>query len=133
LDAIEYQEDISNPSDVELSPEIAAVFAYWQSLRVGLVAPVWREFDFFALPPHLIPWCAVVNVSYDPMEFIYRFFGSNRVRIQRADYTKRRLSEVTPDYLAKKAAEDYMVLVEAFEPKFFRTTRKSTVNSARNL
>ena len=67
------------------------------------------------------------------MEFIYRFFGSNRVRIQRADYTKRRLSEVTPDYLAKKVAEDYMVLVEAFEPKFFRTTRKSTVNSARNL
>jgi len=35
--------------------------------------------------------------------------------------------------LAKKVAEDYMVLVEAFEPKFFRTTRKSTVNSARNL
>ena len=46
---IEYQEDISNPSDVELSPDMAAVFAYWQSLRVGRVAPVWREFDFFGL------------------------------------------------------------------------------------
>jgi hypothetical protein len=40
LDVIEYQEDISYPSNVELSPEMAAVFAYWQSLRVGRVAPV---------------------------------------------------------------------------------------------
>lgn len=133
LNTTDYHEEISNPSDVELSPEMMTVFVYWQSLRGARSAPIWREFDFIALPPHLIPWCAVVDVSYDPMEFTYRFFGSSRVRIQREDYTKHRVSEVKPDYLAKKVAGDYVELVEAFEPKFFRTTRQSTVNSARKL
>jgi len=75
LDKTENHEDISKPTDVELPPEMAAVFAYWQSLRAGRVAPVWREFDFFALPSHLIPWCAVVDVTYDPIEFTYRFLA----------------------------------------------------------
>ncbi len=129
----EYHEEISDPSDVDLLSETATVLAYWQSLCGERRAPTWSEFDFLALPLTLIPWCAVVDVSYDPMEFTYRFFGSDRVRVQRTDYTNRRVVDVTPDYLSKKVASDYMVIVEAFAPKFFRTTRQSTVNPARRL
>lgn len=128
-----YEEEIIDPAEVELLPETATVLSYWDSLLQGRQAPAWEDFDFLALPLNLIPWCAVVDVNYDPRDYQYRFFGSARVRVQRTDYTGRRVSTVTPAYLSKKVAGDYDEIVAAFAPKFFRTTRRSAVNPARKL
>jgi hypothetical protein len=61
------------------------VFAYWEELRGDLVTPPWRAFDWMRLPPAVIPWCAVVDVHEDPLDFVYRFWGTARTALQGRD------------------------------------------------
>lgn len=120
---------ITDISEGELGPEMAAIYEYWTALRDDRIAPKWREFDWFALPSKFIPWYTVVDVSYDPLDFTYRFTGSHRVRLQRADYTGCRLNMIEPRQLGEKLVVDNKVIVDAFAPKLFQTRPIAPENS----
>ena len=54
--------------------EVSDVLSRWGSLRNGRVAPSWSDFDRLALPASVTPYCAVVDVKFDALDFICRFW-----------------------------------------------------------
>ena len=54
--------------------EESDVLFRWGSLRNGRVAISWSDFDRLALPASVTPYCAVVDVKFDALDFIGRFW-----------------------------------------------------------
>ena len=54
--------------------EVSDVLFRWGSLRNGRVATSWSDFDRLALPASVTPYCAVVDVKFDALDFICRFW-----------------------------------------------------------
>ena len=92
------------------------VYAYWEELRSEPSLPKWRNFDWMRLPFAVIPWCAVVDVREDPLDFVYRFWGTARTILQGHDYTGWSISQVSPDSVAEKIAGEYRAIYEQREP-----------------
>ena len=57
-------------------PNMKTVLGYWNSLRGDRFASTWEEFDFLALGPHFIPYLTVVDVHREPLDFVFRFWGT---------------------------------------------------------
>lgn len=55
---------------------LKAFLDYWNSLRGERYAPSWKDFDLMALGPNLIPYTTVVDVLLDPLDFVFRFWGT---------------------------------------------------------
>lgn len=77
------QTERARPED--LSGDFKELYSYWNSRRDGAFAPAWARFDWTCLPPQLIPRCAVVDVKRNPLDFVYRFWGTRRTSVQGAD------------------------------------------------
>ena len=58
----------------KIPAEVSDVLSRWGSLRNGRVAPSWSDFDWLALPASVTPYCAVVDVKFDALDFIRRFW-----------------------------------------------------------
>jgi hypothetical protein len=68
-------------------PKIAAIHAYWSSIRPpGARMPGRQHFDPAALP-RLLPMIRLYDVFRDPWRFRYRLMGSELVRILGRDPT----------------------------------------------
>ena len=50
------------------------VLSRWGGLCNGRVAPFWSDFDWLAIPASAIPYCAVVDVKFNTLDFIGRFW-----------------------------------------------------------
>ncbi len=87
----------------DLSRDFRQAFDYWDKLRGQRARPTWREVDMMALPLRLVPWCSVVDVISDGEDFVFRFFGTARARMQGRDYTGRSVREFTSDKMVAKA------------------------------
>jgi len=110
------------PNRAEMVPGLAAVYDAWERLRGADSLPTWSRFDWMELPTKVIPWCTVVDVARDPLDFVYRFWGTERARLQGRDYTGKSLRDVEPDSLAEKIWGEYTLIAETAEPVFFVTT-----------
>jgi hypothetical protein len=97
-------------------------FAYREELRGGRETPQWRDFDWMRLPARVIPWCAVADVQGDPLDFVYRFWGTARTLLQGKDYTGWSIADVEPKSVAEKIAGEYRAVYENREPVYFETT-----------
>lgn len=68
-------------------PKIAAIHAYWRSIRpAGARMPGRQHFDPAALP-RLLPLIRLYDVFRDPWRFRYRLMGSELVRLVGRDLT----------------------------------------------
>jgi hypothetical protein len=105
--------------------EIAPAFAYWQDKRGDLFAPKKRDIRLDELPTKLIPSIALVDFVGEPIDYHYRFFGSNLVQVSGMELTGKR-------YFADKIQGYGFVneklfpqLIEQKEPIFHRVTWQS--------
>lgn len=99
------------PDPETLSGDFKAVYTYWDSLRDGTFAPPWSRFDWVCLPLNLIPGCSVVDVTTQPADFIYRFWGTERTSIQGADYTGKSVFDFKPKAIAEKSIREYREVI----------------------
>jgi hypothetical protein len=109
------------PDKVRMISGLSEVYAYWNALRGGKTMPVWADFDWMGLPPSVIPWCTVLDVVRDDLDFVYRFWGTQRTNLQGKDYTGVSIRAVVPKSLSEKIWEEYSSVAETGEPVYFTT------------
>ena len=80
----------------ELPPDLAAIYAYWKSLKCNSIAPSWDQFDLFLLPPIILPTTAVCDIEKELGSSTFRFWGSHLTPVQGQDMTGRRMDEMMP-------------------------------------
>jgi len=73
----------------------SVVFDYWDAAREGAFAPPWSRFHLDELPPRAVPWCSVLDVEPDPLDFVVRFWGSMRRDLFGQEITGRKVSAGT--------------------------------------
>lgn len=67
--------------------DIEAALHYWDDVRGDSDAPERDKFKIENLPPKLIPSISIIDFDSDPLDFYYRFFGSNMVRVAGMELT----------------------------------------------
>jgi hypothetical protein len=60
----------------DLPVGLREVLGYWDRLRGDRWAPTWADFRLLDLPSSTIPFVIVLDVVPDPLDFIYRFWGT---------------------------------------------------------
>lgn len=67
----------AQPADeAELPERLLEIHDYWVSLRGDGWAPRWDSFKLLDLKPATIPFMVVMDVQSDPLDFVYRFWGT---------------------------------------------------------
>jgi len=96
-------------------PRVREFLAYWQSLRAGRFAPSWREFNLLALDPRSIPHVVVVDVVREPLDFVYRFWGTAHVTAKGFDKTGKSVAE-PPQSRRRVTFQEYEKMVAEKQP-----------------
>ena len=109
------------PGNCELPKSVAQLCDYWRDLRGDALAPSWQDFEWRKVPTELIRWCVVVDVHSNPMDFIYRFWGSGCSELKGIDYTGRSVRDFRPQVMARKAFDEYSAVVDQKSALVFKT------------
>ena len=96
-------------------PNYQAAYEYWLNLKGERRSPSWREWDWFQLPMTLIPYFLVVDVHYDPLDFVFRFYGTASVDLHGKDFTRLSISEIRSPVTAQQTRDQYMEVVACHE------------------
>lgn len=96
-------------------PNYQTCYEYWLHLRGARLSPSWREWDWMALPLKLIPYFLVVDVRHDPLDFIYRFWGTASVTMHGKDFTNQSISKIRSPLTARSTAAQYEEVVSYHE------------------
>lgn len=100
------------PVEDVLASNCRVVHDHWRALPFDNFAPHWRNFRLESLPPKVIAFVRVVDVSFDPFDLAYRFWGTGLVTVLGQDRTGKRLSRVSAVRVAKAMAEYQPVVDE---------------------
>ncbi len=107
------------------SAEINQCLSYWDALRGDRMAPVWNEFDWLQFPVEIIPYCGVVDVVRDPLDLIYRFWGTAHATTMAQELTGKSIREMKPESEGQSVFAQYMETLEARRPQMFVNTIRS--------
>ena len=105
-----------------LPPSFDTALSHWQGLRAGCRCPAWRDLDMMTLPLDIVPWCAVMDVVDGGEDYVFRFFGTARVRLQGRDYTRRSLFEFSAPDMIEKVIGELRAVMDSGAPQLFATT-----------
>lgn len=92
---------------------------WWNAARGERIAPAWSEFDWSAIPPAIIPHMGVVDVRRDPVDFVYRFWGSAHVSAHAQELTGKSVREMRPAEEAESVFTQYRETLLAREPRLY--------------
>jgi hypothetical protein len=123
-----YKAEIIDPAEGQLPSDLNKIFIYWQNLCGNEYGLPWSEFDWMKIPPIVISMCTVVDVMENPLDFVYRFWGTGRTNIQGYDLTGRSVKDVQPESLGIKAFDEYSLVCESRKPIYVRTVSTDTDN-----
>ncbi len=79
---------------------VSALADHWQGLRRGREFPARSDIDPSELRPYMGYLC-ILDVRQEPMDFVYRLFGSTLVDHLNVDLTGKSLLELPPEELAR--------------------------------
>lgn len=106
---------ILTPNSKRLPEDLSATFTYWQEKRGDRLAPAWGKFRLDELKPSVLTLANVVDVIGDPPDFIFRFFGTTRVRLQGRDFTGCSVRQFEPSDIGEKIHGELVRVVESRE------------------
>lgn len=109
------------PIDFPDFTEIDAVAQYWLTVKGDRIAPKWADIDLLTLPTTLLPRICVVDVKQDPLDFIYRFWGTDITNMHKYDLTGKSITELTPASYADCLMEQYRYVQEKAAPAGYLT------------
>ncbi len=118
---MEYIAEPKNPYQVSLQETVTDVLDYWDSRRGNLFAPNWGQFKLDELPPQAVPWCSVLDVKHEPLDFVFRFWGSGRAQVLGQEVTGKSLTSVVDSNIAKSTFDQNVMTMEQRVPLFFDT------------
>jgi len=104
------------------SPEIIQCLSYWDSLRGDRMAPAWSDFDWLQFPIEIIPYCGVVDVVGEPVDLVYRFWGTAHATTMAQELTGKSVREMKPDSEGQSVFNQYMESYQARRPQLFVNT-----------
>jgi hypothetical protein len=108
-------------NDSVLPSNPSKIMRYWNELRGKSFAPKWEDFEIVQLPPLLIPWSAVVDVVGPPDEFVYRYWGTARVRYHGEDFTGKAIIGTQDTSITDVLIDEYNFVVEQHIPLYVKT------------
>jgi hypothetical protein len=104
------------------SPEIKHCLSYWDGLRGHNTFPSWNSFDWLELPLTIIPHCGVVDVIADPVDFIYRFWGTAHASAMGQELTGKSVCEMKPEAEGRSVFDQYAETLQTKKPQMFVNT-----------
>lgn len=103
-------------------PDVEHCLNYYDRLRKGTFAPSWHDFDWTEIPSDLIPHFGVVDVTSDPLDFIYRFWGSAHADTHDQELTGKSVRDMRPATEAESVFKQYRETYNARAPLLFANT-----------
>lgn len=108
------EEDYLGPSPIRFDdPAYQLCYDCWLQLKQDRWAPAWREWRWSDIPAELIPYFIVVDVSHDPVDFHYRFWGTANTHMHGVDLTHKSIKDIRSPVTAKSTADQYTQVAEA--------------------
>ena len=103
------------------SPSLTAVYEYWNDVRGEKFAPSLKEFKLEALPPAFIPRMTIVDFEGPPFDYLYRFFGTEVVRVAGMELTGKRYYADMIEGFGFANAQIFPTIIETRQPIAART------------
>lgn len=102
-----------------VSAEMRAARDRWKHLAGDRLAPAWGEFALADLPTRILPWSVVVNVipGDGGADFIYRYWGGERIRLLGQDMTGKPVRELP--VMPATVYQQYMEVLQQRRPLYF--------------
>lgn len=104
------------PIDFPDFTEIGVVAQHWDAVKGDRLAPAWSDIDLLSVPSTLLPRICVVDVHQDPLDFVYRFWGTDITNMHMYDLTGKSIKNLTPSGYAGCLMEQYRYVQENAEP-----------------
>lgn len=113
------------------------IYEHWNLVRSEHIAPSWREFDLISLPADLIRYTHVVDISTDPFDVTFRFWGTGLTDVLYFDRTGQSLLTTDMGYLDEQRRDhvlaDYKTVIDSRAPMPFLWDASATRAYARRL
>ncbi|MFD2206384.1 PAS domain-containing protein [Kiloniella antarctica] len=106
--------DACNPLGVD-SAHLIELLRYWKSLFPVSGLPGRQNIEPLSIP-HILPYCELIDVHNDPLDFEYRLIGTKIDAITRGKYTGLRVSEIPSQVAPSMIFDLYRKVVEQKEP-----------------
>ena len=100
----------------DLTPPLAEVYRYWQSLPLRGGLPSWSDFDMVEIPTELIPSTLVIDVADRMEDNRFRFWGSGMTQVHGTDNTGNCPYDLQPPELGERILKDQTAIVETRQP-----------------
>ena len=119
--------------DSDLPDNLKRVFELWHALPKEPELPLSSNFSLEQIPSKLLPWSVLADVVQSPLDFRFRFWGTERSSLIGAEMTGKCLSEITSVVMRKGNWNEYENVCRHREAVICRTpiVAKSGVTSTR--
>lgn len=113
------------------------IYEHWNKVRGERFAPSWRAFDLIHQPANLIRYTHVVDISTDPFDVTFRFWGTGLSDVLYFDRTGQSLLTTNMGYLDEHRRDqvlaDYKTVIQSRVPMPFLWDASVTRESARRM
>jgi len=96
-------------------PILCNVHEYWRQSRRGRELPSRKDISPEDMRTYLSN-VMLIDVSYRPLDFVYRVFGTEIARAYRKDYTGKSVRQLEPGAFAKVVWQQYLDVVSERRP-----------------
>ena len=94
-------------ADTTLPVNFQAVFDMWAELPKSPELPLASGFSLEFVPPKLLPWSVLVDVEIDPLDFRFRFWGTERTNLIGAEMTGKLISDIAHESMREGNRKEY--------------------------
>ncbi|MBO6520758.1 MAG: hypothetical protein JJ900_07545 [Rhodospirillales bacterium] len=93
--------------ETELPDNLRAVYDIWHALPAAPELPLASGFSLEFVPAKLLPWSVLVDVETDPLDFRFRFWGTERTNLIGAEMSGKLLSNIGDETMREGNREKY--------------------------
>ncbi len=91
----------------EMPDRFREVYQVWCNMRASDELPPGSGFSLEHVPPKLLPWSVLVDVVPEPLDFQFRFWGTERTNLIGAEMTGKLLSNIADETMRDGNREEY--------------------------
>jgi hypothetical protein len=112
--------ELSNVDDVP--PPFSGVYAYWLNLlSPNAIAPDFKDFRLDELEPRILPWSILVDVKTAPLDFTYRFWGTERSKLIGMELTGKSTADIPTSFMRESNIREYNEVITLQKPLLCQT------------
>ncbi len=119
-------------TETTLPPTFRALYQLWDTWRGGAAMPGVKQFHMDRVPTTLLPWSVMVDVveNNGVRDYLFRFWGTERVALIGAEMTGRLLSEIEDASMRDGNLKEYEEVCALGNPLLYTTPVTTSVGRA---